>query len=179
MEHTLRIRGVEERDRAFVLRVNEENVEVLSPMDEGRLQKFAASAEQFLVAEADGQPAAFLIAIQEGLDYDSENYRWFCARYERFLYIDRVVIDKPYRSLGLGRKLYQAVFDRARSTGVPFVTAEIDTVPYNETSLRFHAAMGFREVGVQTVRGGAVQVSLQEAAVGGSAPTVRGGTEIS
>lgn len=66
MEHTLRIRGVEERDRAFVLRVNEENVEVLSPMDEGRLQKFAASAEQFLVAEADGQPAAFLIAIQEG-----------------------------------------------------------------------------------------------------------------
>lgn len=52
-------------------------------------------------------------------------------------------------------------------------------MPYSETSLRFHAAMGFREVGVQTVRGGAVQVSLQEAAVGGSAPTDRGGTEIS
>lgn len=63
------------------------------------------------------------------------------------------MIDKPYRSLGLGRKLYQAVFDRARSTGVPFVTAEIGTVPYSETSLRFHAAMGFQEVGVQTVRG--------------------------
>ena len=99
-------------------------------------------------------PPRFSSPYRRGLDYDSENYRWFCARYERFLYIDRVVIDKPHRSLGLGRKLYQAVFDRARSTGVPFVTAEIDTVPYSETSLRFHAAMGFREVGVQTVRGG-------------------------
>lgn len=179
MEHTLRIRGAEERDRTFVLRVNEENMEVLSPMDGERLQKFAASAEQFLVAETDGQPAAFLIALREGLDYDSENYRWFCAHYERFLYIDRVVIDEPYRGLGLGRKLYQAVFDRARSTGVPFVTAEIDTEPYNEASLRFHKAMGFREVGTQTVRGGAVRVSLQETAVSESAPTDRDETAIS
>lgn len=45
------------------------------------------------------------------------------------------------------------------------MTAEIDTEPYNEASLKFHAAMGFHEVGVQRIRGGCVQVSLQEAPI--------------
>ena len=162
------IRSACASDYAFILRTNEENVAVLSPMDEARLQRLADSAELLLVAEADGQPAAFLIALRECAEwYDSENYRWFRRHYPQFLYIDRVVIDAPFRGLGIGRTLYQTVFRHAHSTHVPFVTAEIDTVPYNEASLRFHQSMGFREVGVQTIRGGSVQVSLQEAAIDG------------
>lgn len=165
-EHTVRIRRAEEGDYPFILRLNEENVEVLSPMDEAGLRRFAADAELFLTAEVEGVPAAFLIALREGVGwYGSENYLWFRRKYEKFLYIDRVVIDTPYRGLGIGRRLYQAVFDRARQTGVASVTAEVDTVPYNGASLRFHAAMGFREVGTQVIRGGAIQVSLLEAAV--------------
>lgn len=161
------IRRAEERDYPFILRVNEENVEVLSPMDEARLRQFAAGAELLLVAEADGVPAAFLIALREGAAwYGSENYLWFSRHYQTFLYIDRVVIDGPCRGRGVGRRLYEAVFRRAGDAGVPFVTAEIDTIPYNEASLKFHAAMGFREVGTQRVRNQSVQVSLQEAPVG-------------
>lgn len=165
-ENSVRIRTAEEKDFPFILRVNEENVEVLSPMDEAKLRKFAEAAELLLVAEVDGKPAAFLIALREGLAfYDSENYRWFSKHYPSFLYIDRVVIDAPYRSIGIGRKLYQEVFGRARATGVSFVTAEIDTIPYNEASLKFHEAMGFREVGAQMIRNNTIKVSLQEAAV--------------
>jgi len=160
------IRNAVEKDYPFILRINEENVEVLSPMDEIKLRKFAGFAELFLVAEMNGSPAAFLIALREGIDaYNSENYLWFRKNYPKFLYIDRIVIDEPYRSLGIGRKLYQEVFNRAYTTGVPFVTAEIDTVPYNEASLNFHEVMGFKEVGVQAIRGNTVKVSLQEAAV--------------
>lgn len=171
MEHnipgrTVRIRTAQAEDYPFILRLNEENVAVLSPMDETRLRALAGAAELFLVAEADGRPAAFLIAIREGVTfYDSENYRWFSRNYPSFLYIDRVVIAEGSRGLGLGRLLYQQVFDHARSSGAPCVTAEIDTEPYNEASLKFHAAMGFHEVGVQRIRGGCVQVSLQEAPV--------------
>ena len=162
----VQIRKAEEKDYPFILRTNEENVEVLSPMDETRLRQFAEGAELLLVAEAGGAPAAFLIALREGAGwYDSENYLWFSRQYETFLYIDRVVIDAPYRGSGIGRRLYQAVFDCAAAAGVPSVTAEIDTVPYNEPSLKFHAAMGFREVGAQSVRNNSVQVSLQEAPV--------------
>ncbi len=162
----VRLRPAQERDRAAILRMNEENVEVLSPMDAAKLARFEETADLLLVAEVDGETAAFLIALREGVAwYESENYRWFARERAQFLYIDRVVIDAPYRGLGIGRLLYQAVFARARATGVPSVTAEIDTVPYNGPSLRFHAALGFREIGTQTVRGGAVTVSLQEAAV--------------
>lgn len=160
------IRRAEERDYPFILRVNEENVEVLSPMDEERLRMFAEIADLLLVAEAEGEPCAFLIALREGADaYDSENYRWFSKTFETFLYIDRVVIDGPYRGQGIGRKLYQEVYARARAGGVPLVTAEIDTIPYNAPSLKFHEEMGFKEVGTQKVRGNTVQVSLQAVAM--------------
>lgn len=165
-ERTMLVRPAAEADYPFILRVNEENVEVLSPMDEAKLRKFAGFSELLHVVELDGELAAFLIALREGVGaYDSENYLWFGKTYEKFLYIDRVVIDAPYRGMGIGRRLYEEVFARARETGVPFVTAEIDTIPYNEASLNFHKVMGFREVGVQFVRNNSVKVSLQEAPV--------------
>lgn len=163
---TIVIRKAEEKDYPFLLRVNEENVEVLSPMNEDRLRKFADFSDLLVVAELDGKPAAFLIALREGVAaYDSENYLWFSRHYPQFLYIDRVVVDAPFRGCGLGRALYQEVFARAKSCGVPFVTAEIDTIPYNKESLDFHKVMGFHEVGVQSVRNNSVRVSLQEAPV--------------
>ena len=162
----INIRKAEEKDYPFILRVNEENVEVLSPMDEDRAREFSKWSELFLIAEVNGKPAAFLLVLREGLaDYESENYLWFSKNYEKFLYIDRIVIDAPYRRYGVGKALYQEVFRHANATEVPFVTAEIDTEPYNEVSLGFHQAMGFREVGVQRVRNNTIRVSLQEAKV--------------
>ena len=162
----LTIRKCTEKDYPFILKANEENVDFLSPMDEDKLKKFASSAETLMVADIDSTPAAFLIAFREGLSfYDSENYRWFSKNYPKFLYIDRVVIDMPYRGSGIGRALYNAVLSHAKITGVPFVTAEIDTVPYNEASLKFHKCLGFKEVGVQSIRGGTIKVSLQEAEI--------------
>ena len=155
------IRDVKADDYDFILNVNETNVEVLSPMPMERMLWLKEMSEMFIVAEVDGKPAAFLIAIREGKPYDSENYVWFQKKYPEFLYIDRIVIDEPYRADGLGRKLYDAVKDHARATGVRVVTCEVDTIPYNETSLKFHEAMGFKEVGEQVIRGGAIKVSLK------------------
>lgn len=160
------IRPASEQDYDFILKTNLDNVEVLSPMNADRLHFLAGMIEQFLVAEVDGQLAAFLMALREGADrYDSENYRWFSAKYDAFLYVDRIVIAEPYRHLGIGSKLYQAVFAHAQAINVPFVTCEVDTIPYNEISLNFHKKMGFREVGTQYVHLNGVTVSLQEARV--------------
>ena len=157
------IRPVEDRDTDFILRLNEENVEVLAPMDEQRLEQYKGWAELFLVAEVDGKSAAFLIAIREGNgEYESENYRWFNSHYDSFLYVDRIVIDTEFRRAGLGRELYGIVFEQALKDGVPLVTAEIDIEPdYNEGSIRFHEAMGFKEVDTLVIRNGKLKVSLQ------------------
>ena len=161
MERNIVIRNAEPKDYDFILNVNEVNVEVLSPMPMERMLWLKEMSEMFVVAEVDGEPAAFLIALREGKEYDSENYVWFSKKYPKFLYIDRIVIDKPFRAAGLGRTLYQAVKDHAVNTGVGVVTCEVDTIPYNETSLKFHEAMGFKEVGEQIIRGGAIKVSLK------------------
>ena len=155
------IRNARPEDYDFILKVNEVNVEVLSPMPMERMLWLKEMSDMFVVAEVNGELDAFLIAIREGQPYDSENYVWFSEKYPQFLYIDRIVIDEPFRAAGLGRALYQAVKDRAIETGVKVVTCEVDTIPYNETSLKFHEAMGFREVGEQIIRGGAIKVSLK------------------
>lgn len=156
------IRDAGPQDMNWILQLNKVNVEVLSPMDAEKYNYFEGCSELFQAVDADGQPAAFLIALREGIpDYTSENYIWFSKQYDRFLYVDRIVIDEKYRGLHLGRALYEGVFQHARETGVPIVTAEIDIIPYNAPSLKFHEAMGFYEVGQQIIRGGEIKVSLQ------------------
>ena len=124
------VRDVTLQDIPFVLDLNETNVEVLSPMDDEKFLYFTGNSEMFHVVTVDGVPAAFLIALREGLpDYKSENYIWFSKQYESFLYVDRIVIAEEYRRLGLGQMLYEGVFRHAEETGVPVVTAEIDIVP--------------------------------------------------
>ena len=164
MEKNTLIRNIEEKDLTFILGLNEENVEVLSPMDEEKLEFFMEHGELVKILETDdrNKPMAFFIVLREGVaEYKSENYIWFSNRYKEFLYIDRIVIDEQYRRMGLGRKIYEYICEYAKNIGVAVVTAEIDTIPYNEASLKFHKTMGFNEVGEQFIRGGMIKVSLQ------------------
>lgn len=63
----VRIRNAEEKDYPFILRVNEENVEVLSPMDDDRIRSFSEWSELFLIAEINENPVAFLLALRGAL----------------------------------------------------------------------------------------------------------------
>ena len=163
MSGTLSIRPAEPKDYPAILRLNEENLSVLAPMDEQVIEQFAVWSELLWVVEVDGTFAAFLVTFREGVDsYWSENYKWFSAHYPKFLYVDRIVIDEAYRGKGIGKRVYELIAAHAKNTNVPVVTAEIDIKPiYNDASLRFHEAMGFREVGTQYVRHGTIKVSLQ------------------
>ena len=156
------IRNVQDSDKEWIMELNEVNVEVLSPLDDEKYQVFLDKNDLFIVAEVDGQPAGFLVALREGVEeYKSENYIWFSEQYGKFLYVDRIVIDEKFRRLGIGRKFYDKVFERARETGISTVTVEIDIIPYNEPSLKLHEAVGMKEVGQLVIRGGSIKVSLQ------------------
>ncbi len=152
------IREAEVKDYDRVLEMNEESVHFLSPMDRDRLELLASKADIFNVIEKDGYVAGFLLAFREDSDYDSVNYQWFNERYDKFLYIDRVVIDIEYQREGLGEALYSWIFDNAE---VDKIAAEIDIQPPNPTSLAFHKNFGFEEVGQHSVAGGTKMVSLE------------------
>src|SRR5512139_181136 len=149
------------QDFDAVLSLNAESVHFLSPLDRDRLIHLDAQAALHQVLESGGRVVAFILAFREGADYDSVNYRWFSARYERFLYVDRVAVSSGLQGSGLGRVLYESVFALARRSNVPVVTCEYDVDPPNPISARFHARFGFSEVGRQPVGGGKKWVSLQ------------------
>ncbi|GAB6195128.1 GNAT family N-acetyltransferase [Lysobacter xanthus] len=151
-------------DQETLLALNEASVAVLSPLDAERLARLHTRSALCRVAHDEGRVQAFVLAFREEADYDSENYRWFDARYPAFLYVDRVVVAAASRGTGLGRALYADVFEHARRSGVPIVVCEFDVDPPNPASERFHAAQGFAELGRHVLASGKA-VSLQLARV--------------
>jgi len=132
-------------------------------MDLERLRFLHGLAGYRKVAVVDGRVAAFVLAMEDGVDYPNDNYGWFAARYPRFLYVDRIVVDSAFSGLGIGRRMYQDLFGYARSRGIGTVACEYDIEPPNHASRAFHDKFGFKEVGSQSVANGAKRVSLQVA----------------
>lgn len=154
-------RNFEKKDYDKVLELNDESVHFLSQLTNDGLNNFIAQAAIFNVIEVDGVVEGFIFALREGKEYDSLNYVWFLNHYNQFLYIDRIVISLKMQNKGLGKMLYQSLFNFAKLSDVPYVTAEIDIDPPNPGSLIFHEKFGFKEVGVQAVAEGKKVVSLQ------------------
>ncbi len=59
----------------------------------------------FTMAASDGTIAAFPLAMREGPDYPNENVCWFTARYETFVYVDRIVVGAEHEGLRIGTVL--------------------------------------------------------------------------
>ncbi|NND84046.1 MAG: GNAT family N-acetyltransferase [Acidimicrobiia bacterium] len=108
-------------------------------------------------------PTGFVLAIDgPGLDYPSDNYRWFSERYDHFLYVDRIAVHPRAHGRGIGSSLYEALVGHAARAGYPFVLAEVNTRPPNDGSHRFHLTHGFTAVGEQETKGGTVRVRMYE-----------------
>ena len=131
------------------------------------MAEFAGVCDWSVVAEIGDEVVGFVLAMEPGKNYDSENYRFFESRGLPHFYIDRVVLGESARGQGLGKRLYGQLFDEARQRGYQRITCEVNVKPENPVSLAFHAAMGFVGVGIQDTKGGDVTVQLLEAVVDG------------
>ncbi|AYF99558.1 GNAT family N-acetyltransferase [Protaetiibacter intestinalis] len=159
------MRPVAVGDLAALVAINDAATPAVPVTPPDEFASLVADSTLALVAERDAVPVGFVLAMVPGLDYASENYRFFSARSDDFLYIDRIVLAPAARGAGLGRELYGRVFDAARARGASEVTCEVNVEPPNPESLAFHAAMGFAEVGRQATKGGAIVVALLAAPV--------------
>jgi uncharacterized protein len=141
--------------RDTLLRVNNASAKetsLLSPVRFNQLINWASVA--LVIPPA----AAFLLAFEQSDNYDGGHFLWFRNRFDKFLYIDRVVVAEECRRHGLGRILYSEVFKRAVQLGHAHVVCEVNLEPPNPVSDRFHAAQGFDEVGRATIDSGVKSV---------------------
>jgi predicted GNAT superfamily acetyltransferase len=136
---------------AVILALNNAHAQELSLLDAAKLSAMIGNAFHAVRA---GDADAFMIAFDQDGDYDSPNFLWFRERYQRFVYVDRIVVDRAARGRGLARALYANLFEWARVAGHERVVCEVNAEPPNPASDAFHAAMGFAEVGSATLGGG-------------------------
>lgn len=118
-------------------------------------------AAYFRVTEDAQGITGFVICVPSGLEYWSENYKWFTARYADFLYLDRVVVAERARRAGTGRALYEDMH-RAAAGRWMRVTLEVNLRPPNPVSIAFHERMGYRPVGVREYDDGAKAVQMYD-----------------
>ena len=133
---------------ASLLALNNENAAQLSPLTHAQFDRLIG--ESFYAA-AINEADALLLSFEQSADYDSPNFLWFRERYDRFVYIDRVVTAASSRGKGYARALYSDLFARTRAANHSRVVCEVNFVPPNPVSDAFHAALGFAEVGRGTI----------------------------
>jgi hypothetical protein len=157
------LRDAVEADFERIVEINAAEVAKTSAMDIDRLRFLHALAGYHKVAVVDGRVAAFLLAMPDGVDYPNDNYGWFAARYPRFLYVDRIVVDSAFSGLGIGSRMYRDLFEYARAQRIGTMACEYNIEPPNHASRKFHDKFGFREVGTRYVADGTKRVSMQMA----------------
>lgn len=138
-------------DEADILALNNEHAAELSWLEAERLSFLLGEA---FYARRIGDLEAFIMTFDQEANYDSPNFVWFRERYERFIYVDRVVVAAHARGRGHARRLYQDLFEHAERAGYILVTCEVNADPPNPASDAFHAALGFTEVGDAVIHGG-------------------------
>lgn len=134
----------EQVDIGVLLALNTANEIKTAPLDMQGLRSLLASSWRSIAV---GQGEAVVIAMDHRSAYASPNFQWFKARHDRFAYIDRIIVSEAARRRGLGRFLYEHVFDLARAEGLTRIGCEVNVIPPNPVSDAFHARLGFEEVG--------------------------------
>ncbi len=138
------IEPIAPQDLAAILALNNASAAETSLLALPDLERLVATA---FVALRIGPADAFVIALDESAAYGSPNFLWFRQRFERFVYVDRIVTAAHARGRGLARQLYQRAISTAADAGHQRITCEVNLVPPNAASDGFHAALGFRELG--------------------------------
>ena len=123
---------------------NRHPVEVGPPLSEAVFEKMVAMA---FYARAVGDGQGFLLAFDQDAPYVNANFEWFKACHNRFVYIDRVLVDPSGQGQGMAKALYLDLFAVASAAHHGVVCAEINSDPPNLASDAFHNKLGFETVG--------------------------------
>lgn len=126
--------------------INQANVPACGSETLDAMGELLAMSRIAIGVESEGELAGFCYVLEPGQPYGSANYTWFSGRYTSFAYLDRVAFAAEHQGKGHGAALYRAVEERAAPWADWFLL-EVNLVPRNDGSLRFHEREGFAEVG--------------------------------
>ena len=126
--------------------INEEGVPGVGKVSPEALSRLLNLCVLRLGAFHEDTLVGFVLCLEPQRPYGSLNYAWFNTHYTEFLYVDRIAVGQKWRDAKVGSLLYECVFAFADERGWP-VAAEVNVLPPNPGSMRFHRRYGFERVG--------------------------------
>ena len=144
----------------FIIKLNSKNMPAVGRLDEKSFKRFLEHSDYFKLVKYDNQFIGFMVGLLPNRPYNSVNYKWFEKKYESFIYIDRIVISSDYQNQGFGGSFYDDLKNDFKDD-YDFMTCEVNIIPRNDISMKFHKKYGFEEVGHQSTENGKKLVSLQ------------------
>ena len=143
---TVIIRDIGKAGHDWLLRLNNASVPNVNHLESSDLDDLLRNACYARLAVVDDEPLGALIGFWPGIDYDSVHYRWFSEQFEHFFYVDRVIVADGARGKGIGQAIYADVEEFAKEH-TDRIALEVNSLPPNPVSMRFHQAAGFVPVG--------------------------------
>lgn len=147
------IRPYHSEDFARVFAANEASVPGVGKESEASLARWIELSTCLVATNAHDEALGFItvMALHQP-DYDSPNMRWFESHVAKtgkhLVYVDRIALLPDARGQRLGEALYQAAFEHFHDADE--IGCEVNTLPPNPGSHRFHQRLGFEQVGEAT-----------------------------
>lgn len=143
------IRTLRTTDLELIHKWNQSTVPKVNSLtfEEFRLQSVNCTYS-YIQCSTNSMPVGFIFLYDEKTEYDSLNYLYFKSRYQKFLYVDRIIIAEEHQKKGYGQQLYDFVID---THNPDIFCCEVNITPPNRQSLSFHHKYGFKEIGQQNV----------------------------
>ena len=151
--HSVVFRSLQDSDPPDVHAINALNVPAVGDETLESLRSIMSLSEVAVGAFDQEWLVGFAFVLPPDTAYDSPNYRYFCDRFVDFAYLDRVAFLPSHQGKGLGAALYREVERRLTR---PMITLEVNVIPPNQGSMRFHLREGFNEVEQLETRPGKV-----------------------
>ena len=141
----------------FILESNNINKPQVGFLKNDRLKLLINHANYLKVAKFNGELAGFLLCLPENKEYDSLNYQWVSKRYLNFVYIDRISVLPKFQNENIGSALYTDLICFSALEGYDTILCEVNIMPPNPGSIRFHKRFDFKECGSQFTEGGTLK----------------------
>jgi len=140
----MQIRPAEEKDLEALVKLNNLEGRWVGEKTIDFFRKYLK--QQYLyVVEEEGNISAFMLAMSNSSDYDSQNFIWFKKELkDAFVYIDRLVVLPNRRRQGLDTMLIKKLLEDCQER---YLTGEISLKPENPESIRHHERLGFKKKG--------------------------------
>ena len=141
----------------FVLDSNNINKPQVGFLKSERLELLINQANYCKVAKFKGEFAGFLLCLPESQEYDSLNYQWVSKRFSNFVYIDRISVLPKFQNEKIGSALYTDLIYFSAIEEYNSILCEVNIMPPNPGSIRFHKRFDFEECGSQFKEAGTLE----------------------